>query len=325
MFAGIVGNQQAKNWLERGFTNNSLGNVLLFSGPEGIGKSLFAKALAKVVLKKEPSVHHPDFHEFHPIGKTARHTVEVMRHFTDLVFTPPYQAEKKVFILYEADRMLVESGNTLLKTLEEPLSTSLIILLTSALENVLPTLLSRARKIHFEPIPEKELEVFLEEQKGCDPTEARALARISEGSLKRALRLTTAEGKQRRKKLFDLLSSPTLGVYDAFQKKIKDISTLPAEENDEEENPALYFEENAEQLQQVLFWYRDLHLLQEGGNPGLLVNIDYVEDLKAAALVKKNATYQKAEEAVQRALDSLQRSTPMSTILETLLLTLSPT
>lgn len=86
-----------------------------------------------------------DRFEYRPEGKIALHTVERMRELKEEVYLPPYQGERKVFVLYEADRMWPQSSNALLKTFEEPSSTSYLVLTTSRREKILPTILSRCQ------------------------------------------------------------------------------------------------------------------------------------------------------------------------------------
>lgn len=86
-----------------------------------------------------------DRFEFYPEGKISLHTVERMRELKGEVYLPPYQSERKVFILHEADRMWPQSSNALLKTFEEPNPTSILVLTTSRRERILPTIISRCQ------------------------------------------------------------------------------------------------------------------------------------------------------------------------------------
>jgi replication-associated recombination protein RarA len=77
-FSSLVGNATVKMLLEQMFARGSLPPVLLFYGPAGIGKTLFAKVLAERLTqttKKEA----PDIHALTPEGKTYHHPIETIR------------------------------------------------------------------------------------------------------------------------------------------------------------------------------------------------------------------------------------------------------
>jgi hypothetical protein len=97
-----------------------------------------------------------DRFEYFPEGKAALHPVERIREFKEEVFLPPYQGNKKVFLLFEAERMWPQSSNALLKTFEEPLPSSYLVLTTSRREKILPTILSRCQTF-FVPGPKEPL------------------------------------------------------------------------------------------------------------------------------------------------------------------------
>ena len=140
VFSHILGNEPLKAYLEKALQGDLLHHTLLFSGMEGIGKSLFAKALSRKLLDScETRVLkelHPDLHILKPEGKGGMHPVDQIREMIKEMHKPPFEAPKKVFIFYDAERMLPVSANALLKTLEEPDLDSAIILLTCALKRL---------------------------------------------------------------------------------------------------------------------------------------------------------------------------------------------
>jgi DNA polymerase-3 subunit delta' len=182
----LLGNEPHKIYLERALKAGSLHHALLLSGPEGIGKSLFAKAIAASLLQSTKG-NHPDLMELRPEGKSGTHSIEQLREMIDEVHKPPFEATRRVFIIYEAERMQLPAANALLKTLEEPTLYSTLILLSSAPYEMLPTILSRCQRLTFQPIAMPEIARFLEEKHQIEPERAIAVARLSEGSLGRAL------------------------------------------------------------------------------------------------------------------------------------------
>lgn len=91
--------------------------------------------------------HHPDLHLIKPEGKT--HTIERMRQLSTDASLSSYQSPYKVFLIYEAEKMLPTSSNALLKTVEEPTDGTVIILLTNYREQILPTILSRCQSYSY--------------------------------------------------------------------------------------------------------------------------------------------------------------------------------
>ncbi|NGX61282.1 MAG: DNA polymerase III subunit gamma/tau [Chlamydiae bacterium] len=129
-------------------------SALLLSGPKSSQKETiayqFASSLTQDPKPKTPPVH-PDIHLFFPEGKVHLHPIESLRRLFKDISLAPYQAKWRVFLIHEADRMPPSSSQSLLKTLEEPTPHSVILLLTSHPEKILPTIHSRCQLLEFPP------------------------------------------------------------------------------------------------------------------------------------------------------------------------------
>ena len=140
-------------------------HVRLYFGPVHSGKEEKAHALAQEYTKGQ--LH--NLFEYFPEGKSAMHPMASMRHFIQEATSRPFESEYKVLIVHGAERMLPSSANSLLKTLEEPLESTVICLLTTDLEAILPTIRSRCLKIPClseklkSPLPLEEIEKLREE------------------------------------------------------------------------------------------------------------------------------------------------------------------
>jgi len=235
----LIGNPTAKAILNRLLEKNTLPSVLLFHGLAGVGKGLFAKAIAERLMGKVKK-DHPDIHVFHPEGKSNQHPIQAMRQLIDEVGMPPFEAPCKVFIIHDAEKMLPSNSNALLKTLEEPPSDTYIFLISSDPDKLLPTIVSRCRKIGFFPIPEDELAAFL------NHPEAKRLAFLSQGSVAKAL-------KTDRPDLSALFQCKN------YSELVQALSKL--EEDTEEEGERLTLADDV--FEEVLYWVREhkpLHL-----------------------------------------------------------------
>ncbi len=107
--------------------------------------SEFVENWAGKLLKVEDKIvkKHPDFYAIYPANKMRQINVDALREFNRNVYTTSQQGGRKVFVIYEADRLNTAAANALLKTLEEPTDSSSIFLVTTRPYDLLPTLRSR--------------------------------------------------------------------------------------------------------------------------------------------------------------------------------------
>ncbi|HRJ73336.1 MAG TPA: AAA family ATPase [Terrimicrobiaceae bacterium] len=122
-----------------------LAHAYLLTGSPGSGKSWLAERLAALMLEcgQDRVLTHPDAHILRPESKSRRIVIDQIRELEQSIQRKPLVAPTKVVIIHEADRMQPQAANAFLKTLEEPPSGSLILLLSSLPEAILETVLSR--------------------------------------------------------------------------------------------------------------------------------------------------------------------------------------
>jgi DNA polymerase III subunit delta' len=360
-FSDIIGNEPIKEYLLRMISRQAIANSLLFAGPSGIGKSLFAQRLAELVIashsdnssKTPPKYDHPDIHHYYPEGKMGLHSIQSLRQLTQEIYLPPFEATWKTFIIHEADHMLTYSANALLKTFEEPPPRTQIILLSSSPSSLLPTIRSRCRILYFQSISNEEIALFLQQRHGLDPEAAEKIAAISEGSLDRAIQRLQKGEDPLRAQLFDILMKVPFLLYREFAENVRKIADeIELKKNEGEDRlkseKELIFKDSLSAVQrgaiekeiegagalkflqgtQVLFgyllsWYRDLHLLEEGGAENYLMNPDYREQLLEKLKSTKLVPLEKVQKIIDEAILGLQRSTSLHICLESMLLKFS--
>lgn len=359
LFPGLVGNDHIKKYLTHMVQHEKVGNAFLFAGTDGIGKSCFAKALAKVLIcgdkdnslsaEKFEQGNHPDFHQYYPEGKIGMHSMDTMRRFKQEVYLPPYEAPWQVFVIHDADRMLPYSSNALLKTFEEPPKNTIIILLSSSPSSFLPTVLSRCRKVFFHPLSEQDVVTILI-RRGVDQEKSILFAKRSQGSVSKALRLAEKGEDPLIEKLLQFL----LG-NDWLYEKIKEVTAHIGEELDaykleiEQEATEALGGENLKDLsavqreqvekeiqgvvtmqyhnaveglfQTILGWYRDIQLYHAGGDPGQLLLPVTFEQLPPPG--QSSFSLFKIHKMIEEAHLAMIRFVPIASVLETLLLKLS--
>jgi DNA polymerase-3 subunit delta' len=112
---------------------------------------------------------------------------EDLNELTGLFSHRPYRGAFKVVLVVDAQCMNQNAQNRFLKSLEEPNADTVIILLTSQPDALLPTVRSRCQRLTFGPLPRALVEHFLIERRELDRTTAQVVAAMSQGSLGRAL------------------------------------------------------------------------------------------------------------------------------------------
>lgn len=260
--------------------NSRLSHAYLFFGPEGTGKKQLALTFAQALncsasenppcgtclscIKVERRTH-PDVNLIQAEGEQIK--IDQIRELQRDIFLPPLEGFYKVYILDEAERMTLEAANCLLKTLEEPSSYALLILV-SARPHLLPaTVASRCQKLRFKPLGKKTVAQILTTQ-GVAKEEATILAALSGGSLAVAGELKDGEILRERQALLPLLT----GSEPAGARVIFELSQRWAKEG-----------ERAELLLRLLMsWFRDLLALRDGAGEEILINQDELAALKQA-------------------------------------------
>jgi DNA polymerase-3 subunit delta' len=168
-------------------------HAYLLVGPRGSGIEQAAREFAALLIGVadedrgrrlvERGVH-PDVVEFEPGGASYRVKDDVRERILPEAARAPIEADRKVLILLEAERLRGnqnESANAMLKTLEEPPARTIVVLVTSVADDLLPTIRSRCQRIDFEPVGDDVIAEALQRE-GLDPR----VAALSGGQLARA-------------------------------------------------------------------------------------------------------------------------------------------
>lgn len=302
MFKNLLGNDHIKDILRRMLEKERVPRSLLFAGIEGIGKKQFALELAKsfvclnkqhfeacdecLACKRSDIFHIPIvtestkvdeklretfkqvfFSEYADIGKVValkkNILVGAIRDLEKEANFRPYEAKARFFIIDDAEKMNAESSNALLKTLEEPQPTTYIFLVTSRPDSLLQTIRSRCQMIRFAPIDAKEIENRLLSTEKFSPVDAELVARLSAGSIGRALDFDLEKFRAKRQTMLNILQS--LAGKPNYLTLLK-----TGEEMNDAKNKDDY-EFYLETLQTLI---HDVWALKHGADEKTLVNID---------------------------------------------------
>ncbi len=316
-FSKLIGNTLAKDVLQRMLELQAVPSTLLFAGPEGVGKTLFAKEFAILLLgevhrhKIERNIH-PDVKVLSTEGKMGLHAMSSIRQVIEEASLAPFESKARVFILEDAERMLPSSSNALLKTLEEPEDGNYFLLVSSRPEEMLPTLLSRSRRISFSLIAEKEICDVLKTKRAISDLEAKKIAMLSHGSITKAYELLEKVDSPLRHQLLEILSHPKL--YEEYSKLLSALQKLESlcVASSEEEDFSISDAEHL--LSELFYWYRDLYLLS------LEVSSDYVfhfDQITALSEIRDPLLpLEKIFLLVEECRFAMQRSTKIKTVFE---------
>jgi DNA polymerase III subunit delta' len=303
MFDKIIGNDQVKDALRRHLAAGRVPNAMLFAGTDGVGKKLFALELARAFVCRSPlgveacgecsacsridtfvipestDKTKDEFKkvflgQHSDVGMVVAYKrlilVDAIRDLEKEAYFRPYEANARFFLIDDADKMNDAAANALLKTLEEPASTSHIILITSRPDSLLPTIRSRCQTVRFAPIETEKIEQFLTGDRKVSPADAKLTARLAFGSVGRALSIEIEELKPKREILLRVLQ-------DAIEKSDR-VSLLQTSEKLNDAKNKDSFEDN---LDILLTLIRDVWTLALGGTN--ILNIDLEPRLKLLA------------------------------------------
>jgi DNA polymerase-3 subunit delta' len=192
----LIGHDWAVRRLSQQLQSRQLAQSHLFVGPPSVGKAALAAALARAVLSlgaQDPvrtqrlvdSHKHPDLTW---VGATdGSIKVEPIRDMLHALTLAPVEGRQRVAVLDDAHLATESSKNAILKTLEEPNPSVVIILIAPSIDGVLPTITSRCQVLNLRAAPVHALHAALV-QRGVDDAQAELLARISRGRVGWALR-----------------------------------------------------------------------------------------------------------------------------------------
>src|SRR5215208_7994318 len=208
MFSGILGNRTALRLLEGALASGEIAHAYLFYGLPGVGKRTVALQFGAALVsggERDAANRalrglHPDLMEVEPEGQftSIGQIREVMREAAGR----PFEGVRRVFVL-RVDTLNVQAANALLKTLEEPEGGAVFVLLAASIDGVLPTVVSRAQAVRFDPVSRGEISSFLLER-GHSGDEAQLAAALGRGSVGLALRYAEeAELRELREAVFE--------------------------------------------------------------------------------------------------------------------------
>ena len=168
----IIGHQRILEFLKKSIKNKRMAHAYLFTGPAHLGKKTVALEFIKMLNGQEiEQAVHPDILIVEPeiidkkgVKKELAISIDQARKIQHQMSLFPYQADYKIVLIDQAEKMTIEASNCLLKTLEEPTGQAILILITTDRQLLLPTIVSRCQMVKFLPVAKDEIEKDLDEK-----------------------------------------------------------------------------------------------------------------------------------------------------------------
>ncbi|MBW1916514.1 MAG: DNA polymerase III subunit delta' [Deltaproteobacteria bacterium] len=310
-FRDILGQERPLNFLKTALRTGQMPHAYLFLGGKGVGKASTAQALAQALnceqrqkdqeacgqcasCRRFAGGNHPDFVVLSPLSDRvgAQIKIEQIRELRRQLGFPPLVGPWRVTLIKPAEALNEPAANALLKLLEEPPSGNLLILAALAETDLLPTIVSRCRRLSFLPLPPALVVQELIKRRSLEPDQAALVAALSGGSLGLALAV----------KFQDVVAQRDQAV--AFLEKLPHCTTA------EILDWAAGWTKNSSELETFLLlvrlWYRDLLALHFQVPPARLINQDRLAELNQAQGQITPGILLKRLEALNRAQRQLQ-------------------
>lgn len=321
-FSDILGHEQVKEHFVNAVRAQKVSHAYILSGEAGMGRKTLANAFALTLLceknagapclqchacKQVLSGNHPDLIYVTHAKPASIGVDDVREQINDTISVRPYSSPYKIYIVDEAEKMTPQAQNALLKTIEEPPSYAVILLLTANQESFLSTILSRCVQMKLKPLQDVVIKTYLMEQLQIPESSAEVYTAFARGNLGKAITISSSEAFQE--------------MYQKFLKLLgniheMDISQILDHIRDMKDGQ-MDLEECLDFLQ---MWYRDVLLYKVSGDRDHLI---FKNEFNTIHQVSENSSYpglEKILEAVDKARTRLNANVNMELVMELLLL-----
>lgn len=297
-FSEIVGHEQIKEHMQAAIRDKKPFHAYLFQGEEGVGKEALARTFAAglqcqsesadkpckecVSCRQMESGNQPDV-IWVTREKASLGVDEIREQLCNTMDIKPFSSPYKIYLVPEAEKMTEAAQNALLKTIEEPPEYGIVILMTSNISALLPTIQSRCLTMEFRPLSTVVVESYVKEHCQVPDYQARASAAFAQGNLGKAMRYAKSEDFiERKDHIISLLRHVEQMDLSEMLAVIKDLGTRKDEVRD--------------YIDLMVLWYRDALLFKATKDINQLLFQDEASYISREA---SHRSYEKIEEILQ--------------------------
>lgn len=321
-FRDIIGQEQIKEHLQNAISAGKVSHAYLINGEKSSGKEFVAKVFAMALqcekggeepcqechsCKQALSGNQPDIIRVTHEKPNTISVDDIRTQINNDVAIKPYSSPRKVYIVNDAEKMTVQAQNAILKTLEEPPEYAVILLLTTNVNALLPTILSRCVVLNMKPVADELIKKYLMEQLQVPDYKAEVCVAFARGNVGKAKALAASEEFENVKaEALSLLKYIKDMELHEIVAAIKKITEYKLEIND--------------YLDIMAIWYRDVLLFKATADVNHLV---FREEIQAIRKVAQRSSYEGIEsviEALEKAKNRLNANVNFDLTMELLML-----
>lgn len=301
-FQDIIGQEQIKEHLRNAISAGKVSHAYIINGEKASGKEFIAKVFAMALqcekgetepcqechsCKQALSDNHPDIIRVTHEKPNTVSVDDIRTQVNNDVAIKPYSGPYKIYIINEAEKMTTQAQNAILKTLEEPPEYAVILLLTTNVNSLLPTILSRCVVLNMKPVSDELVKKYLMEQLKVPDYKAEVCVAFARGNIGKAKALASSEDFENVKaEALSLLKYIHDMELNEIIAAIKKITEYKLEIND--------------YLDICSIWYRDVLLFKATNDVNHLV---FREEIQALRKTAQRSSYEGIEKVIQ-ALDT---------------------
>ncbi len=321
-FDEIIGHEEIKKHLTDAISSKKVSHAYIFDGEDGCGKRMMATAFVKTLLcekggtspcnectscKQMDSSNNPDVRWVTHAKPGIISVDEIREQLVSDTLIKPYAAERKVYIIDEAQYLNVAAQNAMLKTIEEPPAYVTIIMLTNNSEMFLQTILSRCVTLKFKPVDNELVADHIIKQCHMPEYQARLCAHFSGGNVGKALLL--ANGGE-----IAGIREEVLGILKySDQMNISELISAVKTSSKYKVTPYEY-------IDFFLMWYRDILMYKATMDPNRIMYKSEINSIIEQSKIISYEGLEKIIEALEKAKKRLKANVNFETTMELMFL-----
>ncbi len=321
-FQDIIGQEQIKEHLQNALAAKKVSHAYIINGEKSSGKEYIAKVFAMALqcekgdtnpcqechsCKQALSENQPDIIRVIHEKPNTISVDDIRTQINNDVAIKPYSSPYKVYLVNEAEKMTVQAQNAILKTLEEPPEYAIILLLTTNVNALLPTILSRCVVLNMKPVADSQVRKYLMEQMQIPDYKAEVCVAFARGNIGKAKMLASSED-------FENVKTEALSLLKYIQDmELHEIIAAIKKIND-------YKLEVSDYLDIMAIWYRDVLLFKATNDVNHLVFRDEIQTLRKIAHRSSYEGIGAVVEALQKAKNRLNANVNFELTMELLML-----